>query len=151
MYLRCTHTEYILVHGPKRWNLMRPPPISPTNWSCATCKGASGCAGAARAALAARGRRAHASESRTRQPHAGRAEREHEAAPGAQAWATPEHRLTASSGSLRRARGTRQAGRATARAAHRGPRRLRRGTARSAPGRAEARRAGPSGTREGGH
>jgi hypothetical protein len=57
MYLRCTHIEYILVHGSKRWNLMRPQPISPTNWSCATCKGASSCAGATRAALAERGRR----------------------------------------------------------------------------------------------
>jgi hypothetical protein len=57
-------------------------------------------------------RRAHASESRTCQPHAGRAEREHEAALGAHARAAPEHRLAASSGSRRRARGTRQASRA---------------------------------------
>jgi hypothetical protein len=56
MYLRCTHIEYILVHGSIRWNLKRPQPISPTNWSCATCKGASSCAGATRAALAERGR-----------------------------------------------------------------------------------------------
>jgi hypothetical protein len=55
--LRCTHIEYILVHGSKRWNLMRPQPISPTNQSCATSKGASSCAGATRAALAERGRR----------------------------------------------------------------------------------------------
>jgi hypothetical protein len=57
MYLGCTHIEYILVHGSKRWNLMRPQPISPTNQSCATSKGASSCAGATRAALAERGRR----------------------------------------------------------------------------------------------
>jgi hypothetical protein len=55
---------------------------------------------------------AHASESRACQPHAGRVEREHEAAPGTHARAMPEHRLAASSGSRRRARGTRQASRA---------------------------------------
>jgi hypothetical protein len=68
MYLRCTHIEYILVHGSKRWNLMRPQPISPTNWSCATCKGASSCAGATRAALAERGRREACQGCATRTP-----------------------------------------------------------------------------------
>jgi hypothetical protein len=57
MYLRCTHIEYILVHGSKRWNLMRSQPISPTNWSCVTCKGARSRVEAARAALVERGSR----------------------------------------------------------------------------------------------
>jgi hypothetical protein len=54
----------------------------------------------------------HASESRARQPHAGHVEREHDDASGAHARDMPEHCLAASSGSRRRARGTRQASRA---------------------------------------
>ena len=51
MYLLCIHIEYVLVHDSIRWDLMRPQPISPTNWSCATCKGMSSRAEAARATL----------------------------------------------------------------------------------------------------
>jgi hypothetical protein len=57
MYLLCIHIEYVLVHDSIRWDLMRPQPISPTNWSCMTCKGTSSRAEAARAALVKRGRR----------------------------------------------------------------------------------------------
>jgi hypothetical protein len=56
MFLLCIHIEYILVHDSIRWDLTRPQPISPTNWSYATCKGASSRAEAARAALVLRGR-----------------------------------------------------------------------------------------------
>jgi hypothetical protein len=57
MYLLYIHIEYILVHDSIRWDLTWPQSISPTNQSCATCKGTSGCVRAARATLAARGRR----------------------------------------------------------------------------------------------
>jgi hypothetical protein len=57
MYLLCIHIEYVLVHDSIRWDLTWPQFISPTNWSCATCKGASSHADAARAALVERGRR----------------------------------------------------------------------------------------------
>jgi hypothetical protein len=53
MYLLCIHIEYVLVHDSIRWDLTRPQSISPTNWSCAMCKGAP----AARAVLVERGRR----------------------------------------------------------------------------------------------
>jgi hypothetical protein len=45
--------------------------------------------------MRARLRRGRASESRARRPHAGRAEREREAAPGPHARAAPEHGLAA--------------------------------------------------------
>jgi hypothetical protein len=57
MYLLCILIEYVLVHNSIRWDLTWPQPISSTNWSCATCKGASSRAEAARAALVERWRR----------------------------------------------------------------------------------------------
>jgi hypothetical protein len=57
MYLLCIRIEYVLVHDSIRWDLTRTQPVSPTNWSCAACKGASSHAEAARATLVERGRR----------------------------------------------------------------------------------------------